>query len=106
MKEELKRALAEFVGKRCWSTVAGAGSGSIFTLGIGAKIPRENPLRNPHLSGEQQENDSEYGLMVYSSWVLKRLDIVVCNSANDNSNDGPLVLGLRKLEGKEIKKAE
>ena len=106
MNSQLQSCLNELLQKECWSIVAGKGTGSIFTLGLGDRIHRKRPIENLHLLKEQRENDSEYGLMVYSSWKLKGENETICDSDSDNSNDGSMVNGLGQLKGKRIKEAK
>jgi len=103
LKLEHEKLIEDFKGLECWAIVAGTGTGSIFTLGFGKKILRKTPLANPHLTFDQQNYDSEYSLMVWSSWSLFKEKILVCNSNSSNEKDGQMVVGLRELIGKKIK---
>ena len=102
MKSEMIKALDQFLGQECWSCVAGSGTGSIFSLNFGNRIPRAEALKNPHLTEEERNFDSEISIMVWSSWKLEHQGNAICDSGSDNSNDGPLVLGLNQLKGKKI----
>ncbi len=106
MNQEFQNVLNIFTGQRCWCSVAGEGTGSIFSLGFGRKIPLSKPLSNMHLSKDKRENTPEYSIMVWSSWALQKDGNVICDSDYPNDNDGPIVLGLKKLEGKTIKSIE
>ncbi len=103
MIQEFKKLIERFKGLECWSSLAGEGTGSIFTLGFGKKIPRERPIRNPHLTSDQQNYDKEYAIMVWSSWNLYKETLFVCDSDTPNDNDGQMVVGLKQLVGKKIK---
>lgn len=103
MKQEFKKLLEHFKGLECWSSIAGEGTGSIFTLSFGKKIPRKISLANPHLTIDQPNYESEYSLMVWSSWGLYKEALPVCDSNSSNEKDGQMVVGLRELIGKRIK---
>ena len=100
--EELQKAIASITEQRCWGVVAGSGTGSIFTLYLGGKIPRESPLSNQHLSNDVRSFDAEFMLMVWSSWLLDRSNKEICSSESDNSNFGIMVEGLKRLCGRKI----
>ena len=95
-------SIQKLINQPCWGVVAGKGTGSIFNLQIGNKIPRKEPLTNPHLSKEIQNNNSEFSLMVYSSWELLQNDDLICCESDSNENDGPMVNGLKKLINEKI----
>lgn len=59
------------IGKRCWSIIAGPGTGSMASLAFGEKIRRSRPLRNPTLSSDQRELDGEFVVFVKGSeWSM------------------------------------
>lgn len=102
--EQLQDACNQLVGKKCWSVIAGSGTGSIVNFGFGDKIPLEEPSSNLNLSLEQRENEAEYELLVQCVW---RLDDpvggrVVCGAWDDNRPGGPMLCGLNHLNGQEI----
>jgi hypothetical protein len=45
---ELAQTLKSLAGKRCWGVSAGEGTGSVFILSFGWKVPRVRPIANPH----------------------------------------------------------
>ncbi len=106
MIEEMKTALHRLVGEECWSSVAGEGTGSIFSLKFGEQFKSYNPVSNPHLRKHQREYDSHLGLMVWSSWCLSKNGTEICDSESDNHNNGPMVAGLKRLEGNKIREIE
>jgi hypothetical protein len=97
--EHLKNTLLR---KTCWYTLAGEGSGSIFQLYLGAKIPRQVPKRNEMLRDEARWNDAEYSLMVWCAWRLDGANEPMTSWLEPNDNSGPMVLGLAQLEGESV----
>jgi len=85
------KEIFELYNQTCWAVIAGKGTGSIFNIKIGEKIPRAKPINNPHLSDDARNYDSKYGIMVYSSWELTKNGDFVCDSDDSNENDGPMV---------------
>jgi hypothetical protein len=45
---ELAQTLKSLAGKCCWGVSAGEGTGSVFILSFGWKVPRVRPIANPH----------------------------------------------------------
>jgi hypothetical protein len=100
LQSELEIALKNFLGKACWASVAGEGTGSTFSLNFGRKILRERPLKNPFLPNDVKRFSSEYSLYVqFASWRLDDIDQVICTSTDSNENDGVMVNGLTRLMG-------
>jgi hypothetical protein len=100
--EKLEEACRLLVGKCCWTLVAGSGTGSVVSLGFGAKIPLKKPLTNPNLTLEEQENDAEFGLFVECVWRLDDQTKVVCGAWDDNRSGGPMLTGLARLIGHRV----
>ncbi len=94
----------KLVGTPCWGIVAGAGTGSVVSLDFGKKIAREQPLRNTRVSEAVRHNKGEFHLFVEDcAWRVETDTAVLCGSASDNSNDGEMVTGLRRLEGQIVR---
>lgn len=89
------------IGKRCWSIIAGAGTGSMMSLAFGEKFRRERPLRNPTLSPEQRDFMGEFVIFVKESpWrVVNENNDTICDSGDDNAAGGPMLTGLQRLIG-------
>lgn len=98
----LDAVLAPFRGLHCWSIIAGAGTGSVVSLGFGRKVPRTKILTNPHLSEEQRHFDAEYSIFVECAWRLDARDQVVCGCWDSNDADGPMIRGLQRLRGEAV----
>src|ERR1700760_3860825 len=95
-------ALGKLAGLDCWGVIAGSGSGSRVTLHLGKRIKRERPLMNPRLPELVRSHTGEYGLFIENcAWRLDG-DSTLCTSKTPNENDGPMVAGLRSLEGQRI----
>jgi len=87
------------VNLQCWSVVA-ASVGSCFSMGLGVKVPRNKPIDNPHLTLDEQNFDSEYGVFVTSSpWCLFCGDKKIVDWTEDGSPNGPIDCGLSLLRG-------
>lgn len=93
----LRQVLEAIVNKPCWGVIAGPGTGSHISLDFGGKQPRERPLKNPHLTDDQQRFEGEYVLYVTCTWRLQLRDRVICSSTSSNAKDGPLQKGLGRL---------
>lgn len=91
------------IGKECWSIVAGKGTGSVVSIDFGIKIARKRPLRNTLLSDEQRQFEPELSLFVKCAWRINSDKNIICSSTDSNSNDGPMVNGLKMLVGHKVK---
>lgn len=100
---EFARMLKSFVGRRCWGVVAGEGTGSVFILDFGRKVPRDKPIGNPHLTPERQRYTGEISLMVWSAWRIDSGRSVICGWNDSSRNDGPMVRGLKSLVNTSVK---
>jgi hypothetical protein len=100
--DELRAALQGLVGLPCWSVVAGRGTGSVASLRFGAKIARERPLTNLHLTDDERAFTSEHGLFIQSAWRLDAALDVVCSWQDSNEPGGPMVSGLASLVGRTV----
>jgi hypothetical protein len=98
----LEAELSKMIGRRCWSIVAGPGTGSVVSLGLGDKVRRTKPLTNSHLSYDQRMFESEFEIFIESFWRLDGPSQVICGGWDDNRPEGPMLTGLRRLEGKEL----
>jgi len=97
------RTLKSLVGKRCWGVVAGEGTGSVFVLDFGRKIPQARPIANPHLTLDQRRYKGELSLMVRCAWRIDAKQSVVCGWNDSSRNDGPMVRGLKSLVNTSVK---
>ena len=52
---EFRNSLNSLIGQPCWSVIAGKVTGSVISLHFGNKNPLQQPIKNPHLSEEQQK---------------------------------------------------
>lgn len=102
LNESLEKSCDRLKNKICWTVTAGSGTGSVFNLGLGGKIPRRRPLTNRHLTQEQRENVAEYGLFVMCVWRLDTSDRVLCGAWDSNDAEGPMLSGLRQLIGHRV----
>lgn len=90
-------------GKKCWSVVAGSGTGSMVSLGFGEKIPRKVRIRNPTLSEEQQMFFGEFCVFIRnSSWLVIKEEKIICSNEDSNERGGAMLEGLSKLIGASV----
>ncbi len=93
----------KLASRECWAMTAGRGSGSRFTLDIGAKIKRSIPVQNPHLSPDSQQFTGEFALFVENcAWRLEHNKAILCTSKSANSEGGEMLTNLRLLIGRKI----
>lgn len=93
-------------GKSCWSIVAGEGTGSVVTIGFGDKRKKSKPLKNPNLTEEQRNFDSEIEIMVYCAWRVLSSDSIICSWRDSNELDGEMLKGLQLLKDKKVIEAK
>jgi len=67
---ELTQTLKSLLGKCCWGVSAGEGTGSVFILSFGGKVPRVRPIANPHFTSTQRRYIGELSLTVRSAWRI------------------------------------
>jgi len=102
LRKEWESLLAKMVGQACWSMI-GVSGGSMFSLDFGEKRRREVVVRNDKLRGEQRSFVGEYRLFArMTGWRLYQTEKCLCHCNNSNAKDGPMVMGLRQLEGKRL----
>ena len=99
---EFEEALNRLVGQLCWGVSAGVGTGSVVDLKIGRKILRKIPVRNPHLGQLQRKYDSEYAIFIHCVWRVDSKSKIVCGCWDDNTENGEMLAGLRRLVGSTI----
>ncbi|WP_459204474.1 hypothetical protein ACQVRV_18945 (plasmid) [Ralstonia pseudosolanacearum] len=99
-----KEFFGRIIGKKCWSIIAGAGTGSMMSLGFGEKIRRERSVRNTKLSPEQQDFMGEFVLFVKDSpWrIVNESNETICSSDDSNEDGGPMLAGLNRLIGRSV----
>jgi len=103
LEAEFTRSLKCLVGKRSWSVVAGEGTGSVFILHFGRKVPRGRPIANPHLTPDQRQYTGELSLTVWAAWRIETDRAVMCGWNDSNRKNGPMVRGLQSLVGIQVK---
>ncbi len=79
-EEEIQAALTRLLGLGCWYVASGGSIGTSFTLHLGAKMPRKQPLTNPAVSEEFRRYEGEHILLVWCSWRLDGLDDALASS--------------------------
>ncbi|NLD93288.1 MAG: hypothetical protein GX639_11545 [Fibrobacter sp.] len=104
--DEIQNILCQMVEKKCWSVVAGKGTGSAVAIDIGGKIQRKKPLTNPYLTEEQRQYQCEYGLLIDCSWRLDSSIAVICSSKDSNEEGGVMLSGLKELINQRIVSVE
>jgi hypothetical protein len=102
LRAAFARATSRLVGKRCWAVIAGTGTGSDVALDFGDKVPRDHPVRNPHLTRTEQLHTGEFSLFVTCSWRLDSARGVICDWTDSNAAGGMMVRGLKKLVGRQV----
>lgn len=98
----LENALLAFRGKKCWSVIAGEGSGSLITLAFGLKQHRIKSLKNQHLTNEQRNFEGEFELYVECAWRLETTTSVICTSTSSNRRGDAMMNGIEKIVGKTV----
>jgi hypothetical protein len=106
LEVDLVTAMERLHGLACWGTVAGDGAGSAVAIDFGGRRPREQPLRNPHLTPEQREYVGEVSLLIHCAWRLETPTAVACGSGDDNGPDRPMLRGLTRLVGATVQHVE
>ncbi len=101
-----KSILDKLVGEKCWSYMANVNTGSCVSIGIGRKVLREKPLRNPRISKEERLYKGEFDLYVSCSWRLDWKGEVLCGSEDDKSEQGPIMTGLREMLNRRVVSVE
>jgi hypothetical protein len=106
-EQGLREAVRALVGLECWGCVAGTGTGSMFTLELGEKFPRDRPVQNPHLAAVVREHEAEFCLFVKDTpWRVQSVTEVVATWLDANAKDGPMVAALDRLAGARVVAAE
>lgn len=68
LKANFAQDLQKIVGKECWGSVEGEGTGSVILFMFGEKIPNLKPIENEHLSKDVQNFESEFSLFIQCVW--------------------------------------
>jgi hypothetical protein len=93
---ELRTLVGSLQGLRCWYVSGGGAAGPTFQLALGAKVPRQAPLRNPAHPEEFRRFEGEANLLVWCSWRLDGPDRPLTSS--DDTPDA-VRQGLAELIG-------
>jgi hypothetical protein len=100
--KEWESLLAKMQGQLCWSMI-GISGGSMFSLHFGDKLKRDIVVDNEKLREDQRKFHGAYTLLVrMTGWRLYHDKKCLCHCNDSNANDGPMVIGLRRLEGKKL----
>jgi hypothetical protein len=68
---DVEAVLERIVGEECWAIIAGPGTGSVILLDLGAKLPRDVELKNPHLSEDERKFEAPYSMHIWCSWRVE-----------------------------------
>jgi hypothetical protein len=98
----LENAMLAFRGKKCWSVIAGEGTGSLITLAFGLKQRRMKILKNQYLTNEQQNFDGEFELYVECAWRLETMTSVICTSTSSNRRGDTMMKEIDQLVGQTV----
>lgn len=71
MSPAVRTALDNLIGKECWSIIGGAGTGSVVTLGFGARVEGVHLSRNPNLSLAERQYEAEFAIHVECAWRIE-----------------------------------
>jgi hypothetical protein len=102
LSSDLNSVLKRLIGRRCIGFTAGETTGSVVDLEFEPRRLRRRPLRNPHLTMEQQLGDPEYALLVECVWRLDSKEEIICGAWDNNELNGSMMRGLRQLVGQEL----
>ena len=102
LKNDFRAAVSRLEGKRCWSVLAGSGTGSHFILDLGEKVPRDYRIENPTLTVVQRTFRGELSLFVECAWRLDSKSSVICGWGDSNGPNGDLVRGLQLSCGRRV----
>lgn len=107
-EDELRGLVDQLIGKECWAHTGGPATGRAFTLSLGQKIRRTEPVPNPHLPVLQREFEGEYAVFVQPCpWRIQTADAVIGTSLDRNeSADDRLSQTLHMLVGGQVVAAE
>lgn len=103
---ELQAGVGRLVGHSPWSVVAGPGTGSVFKLNLGGRVPLPVPVRNPTLTEEERTYRGEYRLFVECAWRIETEEGVLCTWTDPNEVGGQMLKGLHALVGQPVTRVE
>lgn len=98
MTEILIQELDKLVGNKTLKVTAGSGGGSIITIEFGDQLNL-----SPKSFGKYNIYEGDFSMMIYCSWRLESKDTVLTSWNEDNYDDGPMVMNLKKLLNVKIK---
>jgi hypothetical protein len=101
----LHTALAALSGLECWSVIAGSGTGSVVSLGFGARVPARRFSGNQNLSLEERQFEPEFLLYVEAAWRLEDEHGVLV-TWSEAASGAAWLDQLEKLRGRDVKTAE
>jgi hypothetical protein len=76
-RSEVTAAFDAIVGEECWAIIGGPGTGSAILLDLGAKLPRDQPLKNDKLTAEERQFEAPYSINTRCSWRVEQAGRVV-----------------------------
>lgn len=95
-------AARAIVGARCWSLIAGKGTGSRILLDFGERRLRSTALDNNRLRPDQRQYESDLSLFVSCAWRLDLVDEVLCGWTDFDDDTGEPPEPLHQLEGRTV----
>ena len=105
MTPVLHTVLESLHGLECWSVIAGAGTGSVVSLGFGAQLPARRFSSNPKLTLEERQFEPEYSIYVEAAWRLEDEEEVLVTWSEAACGEAWLK-ELQKLRGLEVESTE
>lgn len=100
--QDLDDVLGMLRGLEVWHVNAGGVVGSSFSLSLGARVARSEPLRNPNATEEFRNNEGEMTLYVWSTWRLDNGGAV----GSSDQDQQVAVAALRTLIGQTVLSAK
>ena len=101
--DRVYKYLNNLIGQKCWSVIAGSGTGSMVSLAFGEKFRSIHKSRNNALTKEQQEYDGEFKIFIQQArWNLSVNDKVICTDQDTNETNGIMLSSLKQIVDKQV----
>ena len=92
------------LGKSVWQIFGGKPAGSVVLLGLGMRIRRDRPLKNPARTILERHFDSEISIMAFCAWRVRYGRELVGSWRDDNRTGGPMLRALQRLRSKPVER--
>jgi hypothetical protein len=94
--------IKQFINLKCWACIVSRETGTVISLKLGNKIPRKSPLPNNHIPDDVKLFESDFGIIIWSSWQLFHKGSLIINTQSSEINIDEISKDIKNIENKKL----